>query len=99
MQTRLTAASILPKPLDRVAVFDSSQWAERGFCKRCGTHLFYRLKHNQEHNVPLGLFDDAASPAFYLQYFIDKKPAYYTFADKTEEMTEAQIFEKYAPRS
>lgn len=24
--------------------FDSSEWAERGFCNRCATNLFYHLK-------------------------------------------------------
>lgn len=83
---------------EAVTVFDSSAWAERGFCSRCGTHLFYRLKHSREYHVPVGLFDDAGDVAFGLQVYIDKKPPYYTFADQTEEMTEAQVFEKYAPR-
>lgn len=84
---------------ESVAVFDSSKWAERGFCKSCGTHLFYRLKHSQEHQIPLGLFADKVSPAFGLQVFIDRKPPCYTFADKTEELTEAQVYEMYAPKS
>ncbi len=29
--------------------------------------------------------------------FIDKKPAYYDFANSTNTLTEAQVFEKYAP--
>ena len=29
---------------DNVSVFDSSAWAERGFCSACGSHLYYRLK-------------------------------------------------------
>lgn len=29
---------------EHVGVYSSSDWAERGFCKACGTHLFYRLK-------------------------------------------------------
>ena len=27
----------------QISVYASSDWAERGFCKECGTHLFYRL--------------------------------------------------------
>ncbi len=83
---------------DAVTVYDSSPWAERGFCSRCGTHLFYRVKHNQEYHVPVGLFDDTEGVSFALQVFIDKKPPHYAFADQTAEMTEAQIFEKYAPK-
>ena len=28
---------------ENVGVYASSDWAERGFCRQCGTHLFYRL--------------------------------------------------------
>ncbi|MGB2692135.1 MAG: GFA family protein [Thermodesulfobacteriota bacterium] len=83
---------------DHVTVFDSSEWAERGFCKKCGTHLFYRLKEQQEYHLPVGLFGDSISPVFTLQVFIDRKPEYYTFAEETEKMTEAQIYEMYAPK-
>src|SRR5690625_3920515 len=30
-----------------IGIYASSEWAERGFCKQCGTHLFYRLKNQQ----------------------------------------------------
>jgi hypothetical protein len=33
---------------DSISVFSSSDWAERGFCSKCGTHLFYRLKKEGE---------------------------------------------------
>ena len=33
------------------------------------------------------------------QVFIDKKPAYYEFKNNTENMTEAEVFEKYAKPS
>ena len=29
---------------NKVSIFNSSEWAERGFCNHCGTHLFYKLK-------------------------------------------------------
>ena len=29
---------------ENISVYSSSEWAERGFCKECGSHLFYRLK-------------------------------------------------------
>ena len=77
---------------DAITVFNSSDWAERGFCAKCGTHLFYRLKDNQQHMVPVGLFDDVPGAAFELQVFIDEKPAYYAFADETKTMTGEEIF-------
>ena len=75
-----------------VSVFDSSEWAERGFCSNCGTHLFYRLKESGQHMVPVGLFEDSASLVFKGQVFIDEKPDYYDFANETKDFTGAEIF-------
>lgn len=81
-----------------IAVYNSSDWAERGFCRKCGSHLFYRLKGVNEHQLPAGLFDNQESFKFRLQLFIDRKPSFYSFASKTREMTEAEVIEKYASK-
>jgi hypothetical protein len=82
---------------ENVGVFDSSAWAERGFCTRCGTHLYYRLKQGQRYGIPVGLLDgDLGELAFSRQYFIDKKPDCYSFSEQTETLTEAQVFELFA---
>jgi hypothetical protein len=54
--------------------------------------LFYRLKHDGKHIVPVGLFRDG--PAFHLdhQIFIDEKPDYFSFANVTHNMTGAEVF-------
>ncbi|MEX0962450.1 MAG: GFA family protein [Pseudohongiellaceae bacterium] len=80
-----------------LAIFDSSEWAERGFCSQCGSHLFYRLKESQSHMVPVGLFDDDSGLVFHRQVFIDEKPHYYEYANKTEELTGKELFAKFAP--
>jgi len=80
-----------------MSVYPSSDWAERGFCNQCGSHLFYRLKENNQHFIPVGLFDDDSQFVFDHQVFIDKKPSYYCFANETSNMTGAEVFAKYAP--
>ena len=80
---------------EHVSAYDSSDWAQRGFCSRCGTHLFYRLKENNEYIVPIGLFDDGPEITFDSQIFIDEKPEYYAFANQTTYMTGAEVFAKY----
>ncbi len=45
--------------------------------------------------IPAGLFADQESFVFNHQVFIDKKPAFYSFANKTSAMTEAEVFEKF----
>lgn len=82
---------------DKLSVFDSSEWAERGFCSACGSHLFYRLKETQEHMMPVGLFDDDSGLTFQRQVFIDEKPDYYHFGNTTEELTGEQLFAQFAP--
>lgn len=84
---------------DNVSVFDSSPWAQRGFCKTCGSHLFYRLKESGQYSVPAGLFDEDADFVLDHQVFIDEKPAFYAFANQTNDMTGAEVFAKYAPSS
>ncbi len=80
---------------EKIAVFDSSQWAERGFCRNCGTHLFYRIKSSRQHMVPVGLFEDEAGLAFKGQVFIDEKPGYYAFANETQNLTGEELFKMF----
>lgn len=80
-----------------VSVYESSDWAERGFCGQCGTHLFYRLKETGQHMVPVGIFDTDDGLIFEQQVFIDEKPPYYRFANDTQDMTGAELFAKYRP--
>jgi hypothetical protein len=82
---------------ENISIFNSSDWAERGFCKKCGTHLFYKLKEGNQHMVPVGLFDIGEGMVFDQQVFIDEKPSYYCFLNQTENMTGAELFAKFAP--
>jgi hypothetical protein len=78
-----------------ISRYRSSAWAERGFCKNCGTHLFYHLKDANFYNFSLGIFDNASHFQFKVQIYIDSKPSNYAFANKTEEMTEAEVIAKF----
>ena len=80
---------------DTVGIFDSSEWAERGFCQKCGSHLFYRLKESQQYMVSAGLFSQTKDFNFDHQVFIDEKPSYYSFSNQTKDMTGAEIFAMY----
>lgn len=82
---------------ENVSVYASSDWAERGFCRQCGTHLFYRFKANGNYAVPIGLFEDDEHLELKHQVFIDEKPSFYAFSNKTKDMTGAELFAKYTP--
>ena len=80
-----------------ITVYNSSDWAERAFCKKCGTNLFYRLKEAQQHIVSSEIFNEVELN-FDHQIFIDEKPNYYVFSNETKNMTGAEVFAAYAPK-
>ena len=84
---------------ENIAVYQSSEWAERGFCKKCGSHLFYRFKQNHQYYIPAGIFDNESDLVLEHQVFIDEKPEYYSFANETKNMTGEEIFAQFAPPS
>ena len=79
-----------------ISVFESSEWAERGFCSKCGTHLFYRLKQNNQYFVSAGLLDAESKLHFDHQIFIEEKPEYYSFANETKNMTGEEVFAQFS---
>ncbi|MGI9558535.1 MAG: GFA family protein [Thermodesulfobacteriota bacterium] len=80
---------------DNIEVFDSSDWAERGFCRKCGTHLFYRIKRNGAHMMTAGLFGGSVPFELTHEVFVDEKPGFYDFSGNTEKMTGKECFEKF----
>lgn len=84
---------------ENIGIYQSSEWAERGFCKKCGSHLFYRLKQNHQYFIPVGIFDNSEGLIFTHQVFIDEKPEYYSFANQTKNMTGEEVFEQFASSS
>ncbi|MEC5342516.1 GFA family protein [Brenneria populi] len=80
-----------------ITSYRSSEWAERAFCKVCGTHLFFKLLSPETYFVPVELFDGNSEKQLVAQIYIDKKPDYYAFAQKTREMTEQEIVDSYQP--
>jgi hypothetical protein len=81
---------------DDISIFSSSEWAERGFCRKCGTHLFYRLKPQDHYAIPIGLLDDGSEWVFDHQIFVDEKPSFYEFANATRNLTGAEAFAQYS---
>jgi hypothetical protein len=81
---------------ENLSLYDSSAWAERGFCSQCGTHMFYRTKQDQLHFVPVALFKGIVDFKMDRQIFFDKKPEYYCFSNDTVKFTEQEMFEQFS---
>ncbi len=82
---------------DAPATFDSSEWAQRGFCRKCGTTLFYLLKPTQSYFMSVGAFDDPARFRLAREIFIDHKPGGYDLAGDHPRWTEAETFARLTP--
>ncbi|MCC5982465.1 MAG: GFA family protein [Oceanicaulis sp.] len=81
---------------EAVGVYSSSEWGERVFCKNCGSTLFWRMKDGSSVSASAGVLDLGNEADLTLQIFVDEKPAYYKFANKTKMMTGAEVFAQFA---
>ncbi|MCP4711575.1 MAG: GFA family protein [Planctomycetes bacterium] len=83
---------------ENIERYKSSDWAERGFCKICGSNLFYYVIPSGDYIMSVGAFDDPNGLEMKSQIFIDEKPNCYDFANDTKIMTGAEVMALYAPK-
>lgn len=77
----------------------SSDWAERAWCDKCGSGLWYRVTagglHKGGYEIPIGLLDDTTGLQLVREIFVDRKPDAFAFAGDHEMLTEAQVMALY----
>ena len=79
-----------------IAWYASSNWASRGFCKTCGSTLFYRLNAKpDELHAQAGSFHLPAGLAIKEQIFVDEQPDYYDFKGDAIRLTAAELMARY----
>ena len=89
-------ASVTFENSGNIGRFDSSSWAERAFCKTCGTNLYYRLKQADKFFVSVGSFDQASAFQLAGEIFIDHKPDGYAIAGEHPRLTEEETLKLFA---
>jgi len=87
---------------ENVSRYRSSDWAERGFCNRCGSSLFYYLLPRDqvpdgEYVFTAGSMEDQSVLVFDHEVYVDHAPGWYSFehADKRNRMTERDVLAFY----
>lgn len=83
------------KGAENIQIYDSSAWAQRAFCNKCGSNIYYKTKSAPQYSLAAGLFDDKASFDLKTQYFIDIKPHYIGLTAETDNMTRKECFDKW----
>jgi hypothetical protein len=81
--------------VEHLARYASSAWGERGFCRTCGSSLFYYLKPTDTYVMCVGAFDDASAFRLTREIFIDQKRNGYAFAGDHVLLTEAEVFAEF----
>jgi hypothetical protein len=80
----------------KVRWFESSEWAERGSCAKCGSALFWKMKDTADPAVAAGAIDDqSALPPIEEHIFIDGKPPYVDYADDAARLTGAETIARH----
>jgi hypothetical protein len=80
---------------EHVVRYRSSEWAERGFCGRCGSSLFFLYLPLGNYGFTAGIFPDDALEPLAEEIFIDEKPGYYAFDADSEKLTGPEVIAKY----
>jgi len=75
---------------DHLGIYPSSHFAERGFCLRCGTHLFFRFQGRDGYGFSLGLFPQLSHVAVGREIFVDERAGYCRLASRARQLTSAQ---------
>ncbi len=80
---------------DHIRIYESSDWAQRGFCDLCGTSLFYLFKATGQHFMSRGVFDDQTPFRLVGEIYVDHQPPDYAFAGDLSRMTEAEFLAQF----
>ena len=85
---------------DVIETIQSSSWAERAWCGKCGSNLWYRVTLDAQPDtleISLGLLDDTDGMRFEREIFIDCKSDAFAYDGSRNRLTRAEVIEKYNP--
>lgn len=76
---------------EHVSLYKSSEWAERAFCSRCGSNLWYHFVPGGTRALMAGLFTLTDDVKIGVQIFVDERQPWARLAAITPEKTGADI--------
>jgi hypothetical protein len=84
---------------ENIETVQSSDWAERAWCGKCGSVLYYHVTldgpMSANIEIPLGLLDDASGLEFKSEIYIDHKPEAFAYAGDRTRLTRKEVLAKY----
>lgn len=76
---------------DHVAVYRSSEWAERAFCTTCGSNLWFKFLPTGNRSFSAGLFDDAIGAGIEKEIFVDEAASWTCIGGEHPKMTGEEV--------
>ncbi|MTI08530.1 GFA family protein [Curvivirga aplysinae] len=67
-------------------MYKSSDFAKRGFCKFCGSNLFYRMNDEEGVGIAAGCLDNPTDIHINKLIFVKDKGDYYEISDDAEQI-------------
>lgn len=86
--TQVPNESLMLTKSDGLTWFKSSDWAERGFCNRCGASLFYRMHGEGMTSIAAGTLDGSTGLSVSKHIFVKDKGDYYDIEDGPAQIQE-----------
>lgn len=75
---------------EHITEHEASHWGARGFCRICGSTLYWRMQDGDVESLAVGLLDDQSGLSLVEEIFIDTRPAWLPPAPGARQSTEAQ---------
>ena len=83
-----------------IGTYRSSVTGERGFCRNCGSVLFWKVAGEDRYTFTAGSLDATTGLTLAKEIFIEDKPAFYDFANPTEKLYGSDAMSVYTgPKS
>lgn len=79
--TQVDRAGLEISGTDEITWFAATPTAERGFCRRCGTTLFWQPAGSDRISIGMGCLDEPTGIALSHHIFVREKGDYYGIAD------------------
>lgn len=85
---------------DAISTIKSSDWAERAFCNKCGSSLWYKMPDTGDRetiSIAIGLLNDWDGMELGHVFYVDRKCSVHDLPKDRKEFTEAEVLAIFAP--
>lgn len=99
MGLTVPADAITFEGAENISRYQSSEWAERAWCNKCGSNLWYQVTaegpYAGAYHMAAGLLDDTTGLNIVREYFVDEKMDCLTLAGERKQLDTAAMLKMF----